>query len=208
MGLQYSITAVGSVILQASVNSLGSDAVASVTAGSKIGMLFCTPFDAMGTTMATYGGQNAGAGKLQRLKIGVFDCSFLGLVYSVLAFIVMFFFGTPLSLLFLDSTETGILESSRPFLITNSAFYFPLSLVNIIRFMIQGMGFSKFAVLSGIFEMVARTAVGLFAVPAWGYIAACYASPAAWIFADIFLIPAFLHCWKRLDIWEKTHNIR
>jgi len=208
MGLQYSITAVGSVILQASVNSLGSDAVASVTAGSKIGMLFCTPFDAMGTTMATYGGQNAGAGKLQRLKIGVFDCSFLGLVYSVLAFIVMFFFGTPLSLLFLDSTETGILESSRLFLITNSAFYFPLSLVNIIRFMIQGMGFSKFAVLSGIFEMVARTAVGLFAVPAWGYIAACYASPAAWIFADIFLIPAFLHCWKRLDIWEKTHNIR
>ena len=70
MGLQYSITAIGSVILQSAVNTLGSNAVASMTAGSKIGMFFCCPYDALGSTMATYGGQNVGAKKLDRLSGG------------------------------------------------------------------------------------------------------------------------------------------
>ncbi len=71
MGLQYSITAIGSVILQSAVNSLGSHAVAAMTAGSKIGMFFCCPFDALGSTMATYGGQNVGAKKLDRVSGGL-----------------------------------------------------------------------------------------------------------------------------------------
>jgi putative MATE family efflux protein len=208
MGLQYSITAIGSVILQSSVNFLGSDAVASVTAGSKIGMFFCTPFDALGTTMATYGGQNAGAGKLERLKSGVFQSSMLGLFYSAAAFIIMYLWGAQLSVLFIDSSAKEIIRQARLFLIINSLFYFPLALVNIIRFMIQGMGFSKFAILSGIFEMIARTLIAVIAVPVAGFSAVCYASPAAWIMADFFLIPAFLHCWKQLEIWEKKHNIR
>lgn len=61
MGLQYSITAIGSVILQTAVNTLGSAAVASTAAATKISMFFCCPFDAMGSTMATYAGQNVGA---------------------------------------------------------------------------------------------------------------------------------------------------
>ena len=68
MGLQYSITAIGSVVIQTAINSLGSIAVASVTAGQKIGMFFCCPFDALGGTMATYAGQNAGAGKVDRIR--------------------------------------------------------------------------------------------------------------------------------------------
>ena len=83
MGLQYSITAIGSVILQTAVNSLGSVAVASVTAGSKISMFFCCPFDAMGATMATYGGQNIGARKLDRIDQGVKACVLLGAVYAL-----------------------------------------------------------------------------------------------------------------------------
>lgn len=60
MRLQYSITAIGSVVLQSAVNSIGSDVVAAMTAGSKMGMFFTCPFDALGSTMATYGGQNVG----------------------------------------------------------------------------------------------------------------------------------------------------
>ena len=92
MGLQYSITAIGSVILQTAVNTLGSVAVASVTAGGKIGTFFCCPFDAMGATMATYGGQNVGAKKLDRISRGLRDCVLLGAIYSVIAFVVIYFF--------------------------------------------------------------------------------------------------------------------
>lgn len=202
MGLQYSITAIGSVILQASVNTLGSDAVASVTAGSKLGMFFVSPYDALGTTMSTWGGQNAGAGKYPRLKQGLFVSCVIGFVYSIIAVLIMILFGNVLSRIFINANETLVLAQSHQFLILNSAFYFPLALVNIVRFLIQGMGFSRFAILAGVFEMVARTLVGVVFVPIFGYSAACLASPAAWIFADCFLIPAFFWCYKKLESSE------
>ena len=205
MGFQYSITAIGSVILQAAVNSLGSIAVASMTAASKISMFVVCPFDALGSTMATYGGQNVGAGKLERLGKGLRSAVILGAIYSAIIFVVVYFFGENMIQIFLSPTEENaatVLVWAKEFLVINAAFYFPLALVNIVRFLIQGMGFSGFAVFAGVFEMVARTIVGLFLVPVFGFIAACFASPLAWIFADAFLIPAFFFCRKRLRKYQ------
>lgn len=199
MGLQYSITAIGSVILQTAVNGLGSLAVASVTAGNKVGMFFCCPYEAMGSTMATYGGQNVGAKKLERLGEGLKSCIILGAAYSVIAFGVLYFWGENLSALFVDTPDPEMLSNAGKFLIISSASYILLALVNIIRFMIQGMGFSGFAILAGVFEMVARTLAGVFLVPKFGFTGACFASPLAWIFADIFLIPAYIHVRKKLN---------
>ena len=199
MGLQYSITAIGSVILQTSVNTLGALAVASVTAGGKVNLFFCCPFEAMGSTMATYGGQNVGARKLDRLGVGLKNCICLGIGWSVIAFVILFFFGGNLAGLFVNSPEQEMLSNARLFLIICSAFYTMLALVNIIRFMIQGMGFSTFAILAGVFEMVARTLAGLFLVPRFGFVGACFASPLAWLFADAFLIPAYIHVRRKLE---------
>ena len=199
MGLQYSITAIGSVILQTAVNTLGSLAVASVTAGSKVSMFFCCAFDAMGSTMATYGGQNVGAKKLDRLGQGLKSCILLGVIYSVIAFAVLYFFGENLAALFVNSDAKQLLANARLMLIVVSAFYIPLALVNIIRFMIQGMGFSTFAILAGVLEMIARTLAGLVLVPKFGFIGACFASPLAWLFADAFLIPAYIHVHRKLQ---------
>ena len=85
MALQTSITAIGSVILQASVNSLGSTVVASITAGSRLYMFFACAYDAMGVTMSTYSGQNIGARKIDRIGQGVKACNIVGIIYSVLA---------------------------------------------------------------------------------------------------------------------------
>lgn len=197
MGLQYSITAIGSVILQSAVNTLGSDAVAAMTAGSKIGMFFCCPYDALGSTMATYGGQNVGAGKLERVSAGLKASSVLGIAYSVIAFVVLWFTGEYLAMFFVESASPEIIADVHLFLIINSAFYIPLAFVNIVRFLIQGMGYSKFAILAGVFEMVARALVGFVFVPVFGYPAACFAGPVAWIFADIFLFPAYFHVFRK-----------
>lgn len=199
MGLQYSITAIGSVILQTSVNTLGSLAVATVTAGGKVSMFFSCPFEAMGSTMATYGGQNVGAKKLERLDRGLKDCILLGACYSLIALVVMYFFGADLAGLFVNAGEKEILANARKLLIINSAFFIPLALVNIVRFMIQGMGFSTFAILAGVFEMVARTLTGLVLVPRLGFSGACFAGPLAWVFADAFLIPAYIHVRRKLQ---------
>ena len=199
MGLQYSITAIGSVVLQSAVNTLGSDAVAAMTAGSKISMFFCCPFDALGSTMATYGGQNMGAGKLSRIGAGLKASTVLGVIYAAAAFLTLFFAGEYLALFFVEKASPQIIANVHLLLIINSAFYVPLLFVNTVRFLIQGMGYSKFAIFAGVFEMAARTLVGFAFVPVFGFAAACFASPVAWVFADIFLFPAYVYVYRRSE---------
>ncbi|MCH5255706.1 MAG: MATE family efflux transporter [Lachnospiraceae bacterium] len=199
MGLQYSITAIGSVILQSSVNGIGSDAVAAVTAGSKLSLFLTCAYDAMGSTMATYGGQNIGAGKIDRVSQGLRSCVLIGAVYSAFALVIVLLFGKNMLLLFLDSSETAILGNALRFITTNVCFYFPLALVNIVRFLIQGMGYSVLAVFAGMFEMIARGIAGFILVPYFGFAAVGFANPLAWIFADAFLIPAYLYVHRDME---------
>ena len=198
MGLQYSITAIGSVILQTAVNGLGYMAVAAVTAGNKIRMFFYTPYDALGGTMATFSGQNVGAGKFDRVKDGVLKAMWLGFAYSAVGIVLMLVFGDTLCHFFLDADEAQIITMAKYFLVVDAAFGFFLTIVNVYRFAMQGMGYSGFAILAGIMEMIGRSVIAFVFVPRFGYAAACYASPIAWIFADMFLIPACFWCIKRL----------
>ena len=196
MGLQYSITGIGSVILQTAVNGLGSIYVASMTAGSKINIFLACPFDALGQTMAPYAGQNIGARKLDRVGKGLRAACIIGFIVSGLMVIVVKLFGDQLTMLFLDEKDPVIMQNSTQFLIIVSAFYCLLTLVNTVRFTIQGMGFSSLAIIAGVMEMIARGIAGMLLVPAFGYLGACYSSPLAWLLADAFLIPAFF-LWKR-----------
>ena len=198
MGLQFSITAVGSIILQASVNTLGSSIVASVTASNKIFLLFACVFDAMGVSIATYGGQNIGAGKINRLNPGLKAAMALGAGYSILSLVILIFIGRPLVYLFVDAAEVQIISDAYQFLITCAVFFVALAAVDVFRSLIQGMGYSKIAVFSGVFEMVARGITGLFLVPLLGFPAACFASPIAWIMADFFLIPIYFRLYHVL----------
>ena len=198
MGLQYSITAIGSVILQSAVNGLGAVTVAAVTAGSKISSFCVAVTDALGATMATYCGQNVGAGKLDRVRKGVKVATIIGIIYSVIVFVFMIFIGGELPKLFIDASKADVIEKARIFLLWNSGFYFALIFVNVWRNSIQGMGFPMFAILSGVCEMFARGIVGFAGVKYFGFVAACMGSPLAWVIADIFLIPGFLYCLKKL----------
>ena len=198
MGLQYSITGIGSVILQTAVNGLGSIYVASMTAGSKINIFLACPFDALGQTMAPYAGQKIGARKLDRVGKGLRAACIIGFIVSGLMVIVVKLFGDQLTMLFLDEKDPVIMQNSTQFLIIVSAFYCLLTLVNTVRFTIQGMGFSSLAIIAGVMEMIARGIAGMLLVPAFGYLGACYSSPLAWLLADAFLIPAFFLCKRKV----------
>ena len=170
MGLQYSITAVGSIILQSAVNGLGTAAIASVAAGAKLGQ-------------------------------GMRACAWLGLGYAVLAVGAMLLFAPQCAMLFLNQDEADLarlVSLTSQYITTLTAFFFPLALVNIVRFSIQGMGFSQLSILAGVLEMAARTVMGQVFVPLFGFTAACFASPVAWISADLFLIPAAILCIRHL----------
>ena len=203
MGLQFSITAIGNTILQTAVNGLGTASMAAMTAGSKVGFLFDGPLNSIGGALTTYSGQNLGAGKLDRVRRGVRSALFMGIIYAVVIFFAVCFLGKPVSLLFLEPGETEVIELCRQYLICNALFYILLLFVNCLRMTIQGLGFSGIAVIAGVLEMFARGGVGVLLVPVFGFNAVSIGSPAAWVFANIFLIPTYLICMRKLETSQK-----
>jgi hypothetical protein len=69
------------------------------------------------------------------------------------------------------------------------------------------MGFSNFAMLAGVLEMVARTITALILIPIIGFTGACFSSPFAWILADAFLIPAYFWCKRKLMPIQTSSSI-
>lgn len=199
MGLQCSLTAVGSVVLQTAVNGLGSAIVAAQTAGSKAGMILSVPLESIGTAMTTYAGQNYGAMKLARVREGVRRALAVACVYSVVSFVIFHYADRLVIGLFLDSGEAAIMANAQKFLFWNSVFYIPLGVLIVYRYTIQGLGYSGVAMFAGVAEMLARAVVGCLLVGRFGYIAVCIASPAAWFAACFFLIPAYRIVMRRLE---------
>ncbi len=198
MGLQFSITAIGSIMLQSANNALGTACVAAFTSAMRIKMFFLCPFESLGIAMATYTGQNYGAGKPERIWQGIKASTWMMLIYAAFTFIVLMIGSRFLALLFVDPSEVEILNDTELFLHIAASFFPILGLLCILRHTIQGAGYTNLAMLSGVSEMIARTLVSIYAVPVYGYIAVCFGDPTAWIAADIFLVPAFIYVYKRL----------
>ncbi len=199
MGLQFSITAIGSTILQSSVNSLGSGAVAAVGAGAKAQFIFTSPLEAIGVTMATYAGQNLGAQRIDRVRKGVRDITIIMAIYCAAAFGLQMLCGKYIVMLFTGSGETQILTNATHYLNVVMAGSFLLAIVLIYRNSVQGMGYSKAAMLAGIMELVGRAFVALVLVKYFGFNGACLANPVAWICADLLLTPLYLTVVKRYE---------
>ena len=191
MGLQYSITAVGSILLQSAVNSLGAGAVAAVTAGSRVHNVVGSPFDTFGMAMATYCGQNRGAGRVDRIRAGVRSMTAVAMLYCAAAFLLNAFFGKTIAQLFIDAGEQEILSNAHRYLVTISAGYPLLVIVNVFRNSLQGMGYSNSAMFAGLAELLGRALVAFGFVGRFGFPGVCFADPMAWIFADAILLPLY-----------------
>lgn len=198
MGLQFSITAIGSIMLQSANNALGTACVAAFTAAMRIKMFCMCPLESLGIAMATYSGQNYGAGKPERIWAGIKASGWMMLIYCAFMFVVLLLGAKTFALLFVEASELEILKDTELFMHISVTFFPVLGLLCILRYTIQGAGYTNLAMLSGVSEMIARTLVSLFAVPAWGYLAVCFGDPTAWIFADLFLIPAFIYVYRRI----------
>lgn len=199
MGLQFSITAIGSLILQTAVNGLGSGAVASIGAGSKIYTVFACPFEAIGATVATWCGQNLGAGRIDRVRAGVRDCLLSMSVYAVVALMLIRLFGEPLIRLFITGGEDAIVRNALKQVNLVTLFFIPLLCIFVFRNALQGLGFSRIAMFAGLFEMIGRTVVAFALVRPLGFDGAILANPAAWVMANILLIPAYFSAIRKLE---------
>ncbi len=196
MGLQYSITAIGSMVMQSANNGLGSVYVSGFTAGMRIKQFAMCPFDALATGVSVFCSQNLGAGKIERIKTGIKQGTAIGIFYGAFAGLVLIFFGRTLSLLFISGENGAILDASAKYLRCMGYFYWSLGILNVCRMCTQGLGFSGRVVAAGGLEMVARCVVSLCFVPLFGFTAICFADQAAWLSACAYIVPTCLHCIK------------
>ena len=198
LALQFSITAIGSVMLSSCINSLGADIIAAFTIGAKTQLMIVLPAETIGITMATYCGQNLGARKYERITKGVKRAIVVAFVYSAIGFVVARFFGPYISLMFIDKGETEVVALAQQYINMGSYFYPILAVLFVLRNAIQGVGYSMTAMTTGIFELVARGGMGFGFVNRLGYDAVCVANPVAWATADLFLIPAYIVVMKKV----------
>ncbi|MBU5454854.1 MATE family efflux transporter [Caproiciproducens sp. MSJ-32] len=192
MALQFSITAAGAVILQAALNGFGSIKIAAYTAALKVQQVFMQPSISFGVTMATYAGQNLGAGKIDRIKDGVKKGTIISIIVSITSTIIVLLFGTFFIKMFVSANDVEVIETAKHYLDTVSFFYIPLGLIFIFRNTLQGIGDSFVPMMAGFAETVARTVVA-FTLPKFlDFTGIALADPAAWIAAAIPLTLTYI----------------
>ena len=197
MGLQYSVTAIGALILQYSVNHLGEEAVAAYSTGSKVkGLLLC-PLNALGTALSSYSGQNFGAGKIDRIKSGVLNSCLLGTAYSAMMIIVSIFASEPIALLFLDSENTQVIFYVKEFIIWISVFLVELNVLFMVRYTVQGMGYGRYSIYSAFAEMLGRSFMAVFVIPRYGFRAVCISEGITFLAGILVIVPIYFYLIKK-----------
>ena len=197
MALQFSITAIGTIIVQGAVNVYGETYMAGFSAAGKLQNILGTVFVAFGATVATYVGQNRGAGRIDRVREGVRCTQYMILAWSVIAMILMFFFGKYMTCIFVNSSETDVLAVSVEYFHTVFWCYPFLGSIFLYRNTLQGMGYGLVPMMGGIFELAARTIIVLLVAGHTSFRGVCLADPAAWIAALIPLVPYYIYIMRK-----------
>lgn len=199
MALNYSITAIGTMILQSAVNVFGSSVVAAFTAASKVEQLSTQPMPTLGTAMATYCGQNLGAGKFDRIFKGMRKAFFLCLGTAAFAAVICIFAGKFIVSWFVTNPSAEVYSYAMQYLDTISWFFIPLAMIYLYRNALQGLNEGLIPMLSGVVEMICRVGVVAIMLHKFGFWTVCFASPAAWVGAGVPLMITYLFWVKKMS---------
>ena len=196
MAFQYSITAIGTIVVQSCLNILGSKARSSRCLHRHMSHLV--------TTMATYCAQNMGAGKYTRIRKGFKSATLIGFIYAVVTGVIIFFVGKYMTIFFVSENVNQIMEYVDIYLRCVSVSFLPLVIVNLYRNGIQGMGYGLLPMTAGIAELVGRSGAALIASHFGSYMGICLASPAAWVLAGTLLLIMYFEIMKG----KKDRNLK
>ena len=203
MGLQFSVTAIGIVIVQSAINVFGSTVIAAYTASSKVLQLVMQPSTSFGVTIATYAGQNLGAKRFDRIKNGMKIMNKISVVTSLLAGAVLVFLGKYFVMLFIDNPTPEIFKYAQEVFNYSAVFFIPLGFIFVYRNVLQGMGESFVPMMAGVYELAARSVVA-FTLPKFiGFTGICLSDPVAWISASVPLMITYYRKMKKIEIENK-----
>lgn len=199
MALMNSIFSIGSLIMQRSINALGETIIASHFASRKIAEIFMSPLITIGTACSTFVGQNYGAKKYDRIKQGIRWSAIYALVFSVVAFFVLFFAGGRLAGLVTGTQNAEVIKNASMYLRINAPFYFVLGMLFVLRFSIQSVDRRTPPLISSSMELGTKLLAAFLLIPTFGYIGACVAEPISWCLGAVYLLFTFRSTLKKIN---------
>ncbi|HFK9611520.1 TPA: MATE family efflux transporter [Enterococcus faecium] len=206
MAFQSSIIAVGAIVLQAALNSLGTDVVAAQAAAGRIDQFANQPMMSFGIAMATFTAQNYGAKEYGRILQGVRQTLLMSVGFSLLAGAIVIFFGHFFVQLFVSPSETRVFELAQTYFNINGSLYWILAVLFILRYTLQGLGQSKIPTIAGMMELLMRSFAAIVLTGMWGYPGAAAASPLAWIGSVAVLLYSYMRSMNQLKhMGEEEH---
>ena len=208
MALQFSITAIGTILVQAALNLLGSTVVASYSVSCKVEQLVTQPFAAMGVTMATYCAQNRGINDLDRIRKGVKAANIMSGVYAVLVYGLVYIALPYIVPLFISEQVEMVCGYARTYITICGMFFIPLGMIFIFRNALQGCGFGFMPMMGGVVELLSRGIVAFAAAHLMSYVGVCFANASAWLTAGIFLWIAYHFLMKKMVRDKNAHEER
>lgn len=199
VGLMNSVTAIGNIILQGVVNSLGSATVAAYTLGVKIIGLADQASCIVGLALGTFVAQNIGAGNLSRTREGVRKASVISIAFSVMMSAVLVIFGKPITALFVPGGETQVVSDAYPYLLVCGLMIWSLGMLFVFRYSLQGLGDTVVPMFSGLVELALRLGMVTILPISLGFYRICFAEVSAWFGAMLMLGIAYFVRMSRLS---------
>ena len=202
MGLMNSIFSIGSVILQGSINTLGTTIIAAHTAARRIVMIGNMPLSSIASANATFVSQNFGAGRIDRIREGIKKSSMISLIWSLLFLVMILTLANPLIRALAGTDDPVIMSNAMMNLHINMIFFFPLGILLIIRMTIQGINHKTIPLISSTMELIIKVLASFVFVPLWGYVGASIAEPFSWLVCMLFLLFSYIRILKKEKIYS------
>ena len=200
MSLQFSITGIGSMVLQSTINTYGASVMAGFTIANKPELLANIPLSATGVACATFAGQNYGAGRMDRVRQGARSAILFAGSMSVVMSTILYLFGGRIAQIFVDGANAETINAAHTYLKVIAVFYFALAVLFVFRNTLQGIGKTYVSMLAGVSELIGRVVAALILSKLFGFFGVCLASPLAWMCADIpLLIIYYIKVIKKQD---------
>ena len=188
MGFMTSLVGIGTMALQTSINTFGTDIIVAHTAARKISSIYMLPFSVMGTTLATYCGQNLGAGKYSRIRQGIRDTVLVTFVWCTGVIISAYTVAPWLIRTVTATQKKDIIDTASLYLRVNTPFYYVPTVICLFRNSMQGFGDNRTPVISSSLEMIGKVLIALLLAPAIGYYGIIVAEPIVWFIMVIPLV--------------------
>ena len=201
MGFMSSLINIGSLTLQTAINKLGQDIIVAHTAARKISEIFMIMFTVFGQTMATYCGQNIGAGEVKRVKQGIRLAILYTCIWCTMVLIASYTIGPWLVYLVTGTHNEVVITNATNYLKFDTVFYFVTAVICIVRNAMQGLGEQITPLVSSSLEMIGKIVIAFTLVPMLGYTGVIVAEPIVWF---IMVIPLLIKIFRMPVLKEKA----